>query len=316
MYVLVRKKGNKMKKSVKLVMIIVLLMAGGCATQKKEENTRIIDTSMFLYKVSDKKGYSYLFGTCHPGRYPIKSLDKVTEKALDESDSIYLECDMKPSPKETEEITKYNTYNSIRDLGLEDKYENLMKQYKSLKGKPGYALYNVFVINSLINSDPEVLNKANISKFSAIDNYIYEYAQKKKNFKEVEGIEFQMKLLTELSGDYSETILDNLANKEMVIKSAKEDLDAYYSGNTQYYEDEQNLLLNQLEQLNDSDKEKYEKYWNILAYNRNIHMKDTLADGIHNNKHDFIGVGCKHLYGKKGIIQLLKDDGYLVECMK
>ena len=140
---------------------------------------------------------------------------------------------MKPSPKETEEITKYNTYNSIRDLGLEDKYENLMKQYKSLKGKPGYALYNVFVINSLINSDPEVLNKANISKFNAIDNYIYEYAQKKKNFKEVEGIEFQMKLLTELSGDYSETILDNLANKEMVIKNAKEDLDAYYSGNTQ-----------------------------------------------------------------------------------
>lgn len=306
-----------MKKLIKIIILVVLVMVSGCAIQKKEENAKVIDTSMFLYKVSNQEGeYSYLFGTCHPGRYPIKSLDKVTEKALDESDLIYLECDMKPSPKETEEITKYNTYNSIRDLGLEDKYENLMKQYKSLKGKPGYALYNVFVINSLINSDPEVLNKANISKFSAIDKYIYEYAQKKKNFKEVEGIEFQMKLITELSGDYSETILDNLANKEMIIKSAKEDLDAYYSGNTQYYEDEQNLLLNQLEQLNDSDKEKYEKYWNILAYNRNIHMKDTLADSIHNNKDDFIGVGCKHLYGKKGIIQLLKDDGYLVECMK
>ena len=306
-----------MKKLVKIIMLVVLVMVSGCTIQKKEENARVIDTSMFLYKVSNQEGkYSYLFGTCHPGRYPIKSLDKTTEKVLDESDSIYLECDMKPSPKETEEITKYNTYNSIRDLGLEDKYENLMKQYKSLKGKPGYALYNVFVINSLINSDPEVLNKANISKFSAIDKYIYEYAQKKKNFKEVEGIDFHMQLITELSGDYSETILDNLANKEMVIKSAKEDLDAYYSGNTQYYEDEQNLLLNQLEQLNDSDKEKYEKYWNILAYNRNIHMKDTLADSIHNNKHDFIGVGCKHLYGKKGIIQLLKDDGYLVECMK
>ena len=306
-----------MKKLVKLIIVLVLVMVSGCTTQKKEENARVIDTSMFLYKVSNQEGkYSYLFGTCHPGRYPIKSLDKVTEKALDESDSIYLECDMNPSPQKIEEYAKYNTYNSIRDLGLEDKYENLMKQYKSLKGKPGYALYNVFVINSLINSDPEVLNKANISKFSAIDNYIYDYAQKKKNFKEVEGIEFQMKLLTELSGDYSEMILDSLANKEMVIKSAKEDLDAYYSGNTQYYEDEQNLLLNQLEQLNDSDKEKYEKYWDILAYNRNIHMKDTLADSIHNKKHDFIGVGCKHLYGKKGIIQLLKDDGYLVECMK
>ena len=306
-----------MKKLIKIIILVVLVMVSGCAIQKKEENAKVIDTSMFLYKVSNQEGeYSYLFGTCHPGRYPIKSLDKVTEKALDESDLIYLECDMKQSPKETEEITKYNTYNSIRDLGLEDKYENLMKQYKSLKGKPGYAFYNVFVISSLVISDPEVLNKANISKFSAIDNYIYEYAQKKKNFKEVEGIEFQMKLLTELSGDYSETILDNLANKEMVIKSAKEDLGAYYSGNTQYYEDGQNLLINQFEQLNDNDKEKYEKYWNILLYDRNIHMKDTLADSIHNNKHDFIGVGCKHLYGKKGIIQLLKDDGYLVECMK
>lgn len=172
-----------MKKLVKLIIVLVLVMVSGCTTQKKEENARVIDTSMFLYKVSNQEGkYSYLFGTCHPGRYPIKSLDKVTEKALDESDSIYLECDMNPSPQKIEEYAKYNTYNSIRDLGLEDKYENLMKQYKSLKGKPGYALYNVFVINSLINSDPEVLNKANISKFSAIDNYIYDYAQKKKNF--------------------------------------------------------------------------------------------------------------------------------------
>lgn len=83
-----------------------------------------------------------------------------------------------------EENTKYNTYNLIRDLGFEDQYENLMKQYKSLKGKPGYVFNNVFVINSLINSDPEVLNKANISKFSVIDNYIYDYARKKMDFKE------------------------------------------------------------------------------------------------------------------------------------
>ena len=38
-------------------------------------------------------------------------------------------------PKEIEEITRYNTYNLIRDLGFEDQYESLMKQYESLKGK-------------------------------------------------------------------------------------------------------------------------------------------------------------------------------------
>ena len=67
--------------------------------------------------------------------------------------------------------------------------------------------------------------------------------KRKRILKKFEGIEFQMKLITELSWDYSETILDNLANKKMVISSAKKDLDAYYSGNTQYYEDEQKFVV-------------------------------------------------------------------------
>ena len=302
-----------MKKLVKLIIIIVLVMVCGCTTQKKEEKARVIDTSMFLYKVSNQKGnYSYLFGTCHPGRYPIKSLDKVTEKALDESDSIYLECSL--DQKEMQKYSKYLSYNSIRQLGLEDLYEDVMKQYKSLEGKSGYVTYNACAISSIVNSDPEVLKKVNISMYNAIDNYIYDYAQKKKNFKEVESVEFQMKLFADLSKNYSQEILTELNNKKEFINGTKKIIDAYYNGNTQYFDDEQNLILDQLEQM--KDNEKIENYLNKLSYNRNIHMKDTLADSIHNNKHDFIGIGCRHLYGRKGIIQLLKDDGYLVECMK
>ena len=96
-----------MKKLVKLIMVLVLVMVD--VQHKEEKRCKVMNASIFLYKVSNQKGeYSYLFGTCHPGRYPIKSLDKVTEKALDESDSIYLECDMNPSPQKTEEYTKYN----------------------------------------------------------------------------------------------------------------------------------------------------------------------------------------------------------------
>lgn len=304
-----------MKKLVKLVMVLVLVMVSGCTTQKKEENARVIDTSMFLYKVSNQEGkYSYLFGTCHPGRYPIKSLDKTTEKVLDESDSIYLECSL--DQKEMQKYSKYLSYNSIRQLGLEDLYEDVMKQYKSLEGKSGYVTYNAFAISSIVNSDPEVLKKVNISMYNAIDNYIYNYAQKKKNFKEVESVEFQMKLFADLSKNYSQEMLLELKNKKEFIEGSKKIIDAYYSGNTNYFDNEQNLILDQLDQMNDNEKEKIENYLNTLSYNRNVHMKDTLVNSIHNNKHDFIGVGCRHLYGRKGIIQLLKDDGYLVECMK
>ena len=304
-----------MKKLVKLIMVLVLVMVSGCTTQKKEENARVIDTSMFLYKVSNQEGkYSYLFGTCHPGRYPIKSLDKITEKVLDESDSIYLECSL--DQKEMQKYSKYLSYNSIRQLGLEDLYEDVMKQYKSLEGKSGYVTYNAFAISSIVNSDPEVLKKVNISMYNAIDNYIYNYAQKKKNFKEVESVEFQMKLFADLSKNYSQEMLLELKNKKEFIEGSKKIIDAYYSGNTNYFDNEQNLILDQLDQMNDNEKEKIENYLNTLSYNRNVHMKDTLVNSIHNNKHDFIGVDCRHLYGRKGIIQLLKDDGYLVECMK
>ena len=289
-----------MKKLVKLIMVFVLVMVSGCSTQKKEENARVIDTSMFLYKVSNQKGeYSYLFGTCHPGRYPIKSLDKTTEKVLDESDSIYLECSL--DQKEMQKYSKYLSYNSIRQLGLEDLYEDVMKQYKSLEGKSGYVTYNAFAISSIVNSDPEVLKKVNISMYNAIDNYIYNYAQKKKNFKEVESVEFQMKLFADLSKNYSQEMLLELKNKKEFIEGSKKIIDAYYSGNTNYFDNEQNLILDQLDQMNDNEKEKIENYLNTLSYNRNVHMKDTLVNSIHNNKHDFIGVGCRHLYGRKGI---------------
>ncbi len=223
-----------------------------------------------------------------------------------------MECSL--DQKEMQKYSKYLSYNSIRQLGLEDLYEDVMKQYKSLKGKSGYVTYNACAISSIVNSDPEVLNKANISMYNAIDNYIYDYAQKKKNFKEVESVEFQMKLFADLSKNYSQEILTELNNKKEFINGIKKIIDAYYNGNTQYFDDEQNLILDQLEQM--KDNEKIENYLNTLSYNRNIHMKDTLINSINNNRHDFIGVGCRHLYGRKGIIQLLKDDGYLVECMK
>ena len=49
-----------MKKLVKIIMLVVLVMVSGCTIQKKEENARVIDTSMFLYKVSNQESkYSY-----------------------------------------------------------------------------------------------------------------------------------------------------------------------------------------------------------------------------------------------------------------
>ena len=91
---------------------------------------------------------------------------------------------------------------------------------------------------------------------------------------------------------------NNLANKEMVIKSAKEDLDAYYSGNTQYYEDEQNLLLNQLEQLNDCI---------VMQIN-------SLAE--ENSSFSIDSLSAIRPFLKTNINQLLTSNGYITSSLE
>lgn len=63
-------------------------------------------------------------------------------------------------------------------------------------------------------------------------------------------------------------------------------------------------MLEALDQLEGEEKERSERYLNMLVYDRNIFMKETLIKSLNNKRYDFIGVGVRHLYGRKGIIQL------------
>jgi len=59
------------------------------------------------------------------------------------------------------------------------------------------------------------------------------------------------------------------------------------------------------EQMNDEDL-------NILCYQRNLNWMGKLSKLIP-EKSCFIAVGCMHLVGEKGLILLLKNEGYTVE---
>ena len=297
-------------KSLKILFVLSVITLLGCSSNEMKDEGKVIDTSMFLYKVSDSDGnYSYLFGTCHPGRDQIKSLDKTTEKALKESDDIYLECTL--DSQKAQKYAHYLTQNSINELGLEDLYYEIMDNYSTLKSS--YVTYNAIAIASIILSDEEIVTQTKLNSYNAIDYYIYNYASDKGNFKEVEGLEKQYKMMAELSKDYSQEILEGLKDKETQINGTNAILDAYYNGDVDFFEKEQNQTLEAINQLDDKVEQKAEKYQNILVYDRNVVMKETLVNCIKNKKYNFIGVGCRHLYGQKGIIQLLKNDGYVVE---
>ncbi|HXD76514.1 MAG TPA: TraB/GumN family protein, partial [Puia sp.] len=73
-----------------------------------------------------------------------------------------------------------------------------------------------------------------------------------------------------------------------------------------------NQDLDGIEALSEKDDPGMEKYMDMLLYNRNrkwARELDTLLPG----KSLLIAVGAGHLPGKKGVIELLRKEGYTVE---
>ena len=284
------------------ILVVVLV---GCGVPTPPRNGEVVDVSPFLYQVIDDKGqYVYLLGTCHPGRPEIKELDKVTEKALSDSDNIYLEVTM--DTKEYEKYTPYLLENSIHELGYDDDLDQIIDEYPSLQELVGLFNLNAMALSSYVTAD--IMNDIDGSANNAIDEYIFDYASKKNNFKEVEGLETQFKLFSDISKTSTKVLLDSMKNRKEYVKASKAILDAYYDGDVEFFEKDGELI-------NSETSEEMKTYQKQMIDDRNVNMANTVINCINNQDQDFIGVGCRHLYGETGIIKYLEKQGYQVKSL-
>jgi hypothetical protein len=56
-------------------------------------------------------------------------------------------------------------------------------------------------------------------------------------------------------------------------------------------------------------------YENLFLTNRNLNWVNQIPEKISNHS-SFIAVGAAHLFGEKGLIQLLKQNGYTLQPIK
>ncbi|WP_198527266.1 TraB/GumN family protein [Candidatus Stoquefichus sp. SB1] len=286
-----------------ILSFVVVMNLTGCSLGN--EKGEVIDVSVFLYKIVNSKGnYSYLLGTCHPGRNEIKTLDKVTEDSLNESENIWLEVTLDQS--------QYNSYahylsdNSIDDMKLTEELDKVKEEYFSLKRYSNIETLNAMALSSYALND--ILKDINGNEMNSIDLYIFDYANKKNNFKEIESLEKQFSLFSDISLQCSNYIMESLLDREGYIRDSKEFLDAYYSGNRQYFKRNNKLPVTEF-------KKEAELYQKMLGEDRNIFMTNEIKSSIEEECIHFFGIGCRHLYGENGIIELLKQDGYDVISM-
>ncbi|HWB62198.1 MAG TPA: TraB/GumN family protein [Chitinophagales bacterium] len=247
---------------------------------------------------------SYLYGTMHVsnkvafhlGDAFFKAIDSVSEVALELNPDTWLEEYMNSQ----EFLSSFSTNFYFTDYSTNDPFEKTLDIYK----------YQKPTIEAELSTDPALINtfmfrsdksKADFQEDTYLDLYIYQTA--KKLGKTVHGLES----LPELNRD-NDNAERAKAHEDNSIKRGKSNYmfdggdkieEAYRRGDL-YDLDSLNALLS-----TDSTRE-------YIIFKRNKVMVARMV-AIMKNHPLFTGVGAAHLPGEKGVIELLRAQGYTVE---
>ena len=267
-----------------------------------------------LWKITGNglKNPSYLFGTHHlipiqfldsvPGLYPAFNSAKMVV-----SEVVLNNLDATPAIRKAallpDTITirgllnqaEYEFVNQELTNTIRMSLDNLNKMHPSLISK----LYELELYKKYEHFDENTQS----------DTYFQLVAAKKGiPIAGLETVEQQVKLLfPENIKKETQLLVASIRNKEMLIQEMREMNRLYREGNLDALE----VLANQSNKQWNVSEEENKK----LIDDRNINWVKQLPDLIKNNS-CFVAVGALHLPGNKGLIKLLKNEGYKVIPVK
>ena len=257
-----------------------------------------------LVKISGNglKKPSYLLGTIHI----TKQQDKlpIYEKAkslLNECKSYALEVNMNNPLKMLGLIDQMKLPNNTtyKDYLTPEEYIKLQTIFEEKTGYK-FKLFDSFLplfIESLMELNK---NESNTEEVIMMDLDLQHLAQnQKKQVIGIETIEEQLNALTKISLD------EQLKSLKQIINNDSNRLDEN-DMNKIYNQNNASEIYNWLSQNMSEEEMQY------MIYDRNLRMCDR-ATALINKKPTFIAVGAGHLGGEKGLINLLRKKGYIVE---
>ena len=281
-------------------LIISLVALTSFAQSEKENNT-------LLWKISGNgiEKPSYIFGTVHMICKEDAYLSKNLIAAIENADRVYLELDMDNLFEMVGAMMKMKMNNdtTLADLLTPEEYQLAKKYFEEKVTMLPFSVletYKPLVASSLLMESSVVCDQQ-----VAMEQLVMEEA--KKNGKRIDGLETMA---------YQMSIFDSISYKvqaKELFKSISSD-DKESDGDKEYkelikaYKDQDLKKLGEMISKSDQGMMQYE---DLLLNNRNrnwvIKLKTLLKD-----KALVIAVGAGHLPGEKGLIKLLRKEGYTV----
>ena len=252
---------------------------------------------------------SYLYGTIHMICKDDAALGDSLVAAIAGSDRVYFEVDMDNLMEMLTALKDFKMKNdtTLADLLSKDDYEKV-KEYMESKSTllPFSKLetYKPMLASSLLME-----SGIGCEESVAMEQLILEVA--KRNKKRVEGLETM---------SYQASIFDSIPYKlqaEQLLKYVKDGgnqpgADKQFEEMIEAYKAQDIEKLGQFVSTDDGGLGDYE---DILIYHRNRNWVEKLK-AIMPGKSLTIAVGAGHLAGEKGVIKLLRKEGYTVRPIK
>lgn len=275
--------------------------------------------AQLLWKVSGNgaKGESYLLGTHHLA--PISMLDSITgfSVALDAVEAVGGEIDMSEQASQAPLMMQYMmapSDSTLSKLLTPEQADSVMKVMAKYMGpgasieaiaplKPAAIATQLALMETLATMPPEVAQA--VASGQQLDSQIQAMGRAAtKEIIAMESIEQQLELLfgaplTKQTEDLMDGVKQILEGK--AVENARKLSEAYMNQDLA-------AIKKQVFDSEDSDPEDLKR----LITNRNGEWATKLA-GILPEKTILLAVGCGHLPGPDGLIELLRKAGYLVE---
>ncbi|NWF98590.1 MAG: TraB/GumN family protein [Nitrospirae bacterium] len=268
------------------------------------------ETNNFLWKVRSKTSTAYILGSIHFMKKEHYPLNKTIEDAFNKSEVLAVEANVNDISKiDIQKVLGTSFYTGDDSLEKHisgDTFRLLKTKFESLgfplwiinKQKPWFLALTLVSLELMQNGyDPQY----------GLDMYFLSKANNKK-IKELESIDYQINLLSEFSDMEQEAfLLYSIKNSENLSKDTDDIIKAWREGNASKLE---SIIINSFKNYNGMTS-----VYRKLVSERNEKMALRIEKYLESNETHFIIVGAGHLVGRGGIIELLKNKGYIVEQM-
>lgn len=298
----IEKRPSAIKKFiVTLMMFVVGLFFGmGAATVAKGQNA----ASSLLWKVSGNglEKPSYLFGTVHITCEDNFEMSAELKEAFEATELTVLELDM-DDPNLAMDMQKHSVNPGMANISADLSEEDKEVINKFFMANYGADLTQFGVVKPFFLISMVTLKTATCATKSFEEEFVKMSKESEREVKGLETTEFQTTLFDGIPQEDQIEWLTEMINTFDQQKEMLENLMRLHKNND--LEGLYNLII--------ADPQ-FTIYADLLLYKRNQDWISKIGD-IAKAQPTFFAVGAGHLPSDKGVVELLKKEGYTVEAI-